>query len=193
MNKVKLRSCVRRCCVCYHHPYPSSFLIHLLHLLFFVFCASTSSLSFFLHLFHIFSGNKTALFRHHFFCLTKLFIVICKWQNLIQDKNIDTSLLLFEGLPGHKNFRTMCSMMLLLLPPQKFTYLSCCILVLDNQVWRWGRFQNRKSGTGTCLILSQPSGHYMYRTVVTICTTSLTFNNSMFCPHSVFRCFVWIW
>jgi len=36
------------------------------------------------------------------------------------------------------------------------------------------------------------SGHYMYRTVVTICTTSLTFNNSTFCPHSVFMCFVWI-
>jgi len=28
--------------------------------------------------------------------------------------------------------------------------------------------------------------------VVTICTTSLTFNNSTFCPHSVFMCFVWI-
>ena len=27
---------------------------------------------------------------------------------------------------------------------------------------------------------------------VTICTTSLTFNNSTFCPHSVFMCFVWI-
>ena len=32
----------------------------------------------------------------------------------------------------------------------------------------------------------------MYRTAVTICTTSLTFNNSTFCPHSVFVCFVWI-
>ena len=32
----------------------------------------------------------------------------------------------------------------------------------------------------------------MYRTVVTLCTTSLTFNNSTFCPHSVFMCFVWI-
>ena len=32
----------------------------------------------------------------------------------------------------------------------------------------------------------------MYRTVVTICTASLTFNNSTFCPHSVFMCFVWI-
>ena len=28
---------------------------------------------------------------------------------------------------------------------------------------------------------------------VTSCTTSLTFSNSTFCPHSVFMCFVWIW
>ena len=37
------------------------------------------------------------------------------------------------------------------------------------------------------------SGHYMCRTVVSICTTSLTFSNSTFRPHSVFMCFVWIW
>ena len=29
--------------------------------------------------------------------------------------------------------------------------------------------------------------------MATICATSLTFNNSTFCPHSVFMCFVWIW
>ena len=29
--------------------------------------------------------------------------------------------------------------------------------------------------------------------MVTICTASLTFINSTFCPHSVFMCFVWIW
>ena len=29
--------------------------------------------------------------------------------------------------------------------------------------------------------------------VVAIRTTSLTFNNSTFCPHSVFMCFVWTW
>jgi len=28
--------------------------------------------------------------------------------------------------------------------------------------------------------------------LVTICTTRLTFNNSTFCPHCVFMCFVWI-
>jgi len=28
----------------------------------------------------------------------------------------------------------------------------------------------------------------LYSPVVTICTTSLTFNNSTFCPHSVFMC-----
>ena len=32
----------------------------------------------------------------------------------------------------------------------------------------------------------------LYSPVVTICTTSLTFNNSMFCPHTVFMWFVWI-
>jgi len=37
----------------------------------------------------------------------------------------------------------------------------------------------------------KPSGHYMHRTVVSICTTSLTFSNSTFCPHNVFMCFVW--
>ena len=40
---------------------------------------------------------------------------------------------------------------------------------------------------------SNEGGNYTYRPVVTICTTSLTFNNSPFCPHSVFMCFVWIW
>ena len=28
--------------------------------------------------------------------------------------------------------------------------------------------------------------------MVAICTSSLTFNNSTFCPHTVFMCFVWI-
>ena len=33
----------------------------------------------------------------------------------------------------------------------------------------------------------------LYSPVVTVCTASLTFRNSTFCPHSVFICFVWIW
>jgi len=33
----------------------------------------------------------------------------------------------------------------------------------------------------------------LWSPVVTICTTSLTFSNSAFCPHSVFMCLVWIW
>jgi len=33
----------------------------------------------------------------------------------------------------------------------------------------------------------------LYSPVVTICTTSFTFNNSTFCPHTVFMCFVWTW
>jgi hypothetical protein len=42
-------------------------------------------------------------------------------------------------------------------------------------------------------LYASPSGQYMYRPVVTICTASLTFNNSTFSPNSVFMCFVWIW
>ena len=45
----------------------------------------------------------------------------------------------------------------------------------------------------TCKQPLKPSGYYLYRTVVTICTTSSKFSNSTFCPHSVFMCFVWIW
>ena len=33
----------------------------------------------------------------------------------------------------------------------------------------------------------------LYSPVVTICTTSLTFNNFTFFPHGVLMCFVWIW
>ena len=35
--------------------------------------------------------------------------------------------------------------------------------------------------------------NYEQRVVVNVCTTSLTFSNSTFCPHSVLMCFVWIW
>jgi hypothetical protein len=38
----------------------------------------------------------------------------------------------------------------------------------------------------------KPSGHYMYRTVVTICTTSLTLTNPLSAHTAVFMCFVWI-
>ena len=41
-----------------------------------------------------------------------------------------------------------------------------------------------------CVYCAVRTGYVV--TVVTICTASLTFNNSTFCPHSVFMCFVWI-
>ena len=51
------------------------------------------------------------------------------------------------------------------------------------------RYNNHKKAINT----SKLSGHYMYRPVVTMCTTSLTLINSSFCPLSEFMCFVWIW
>ena len=63
---------------------------------------------------------------------------------------------------------------------------------------RWGLVRPACSRQADFLLLSawlkwlhiftinplKPTGHSMYRTVVTIYTTSLTFNNSTFCPHS---------
>jgi len=54
--------------------------------------------------------------------------------------------------------------------------------------------------TAQWLLYVPHSGHYTYRTAVTICTAQwslyvppvLTLSNSTFCPHSVFVCFVWI-
>ena len=71
-----------------------------------------------------------------------------------------------------------------------------------NSQWNvWQRLQF----TAECDTLFAPRYHSFFyshnvvvqflgpqRPVVTICTTSLTFNNSTFCPHSVFMCFVWI-
>jgi hypothetical protein len=50
-----------------------------------------------------------------------------------------------------------------------------------------GEPAEREGSNGTDLItlfLPEP----LKSTVVTICTASLTFNNSTFCPHSVFMC-----
>jgi len=46
---------------------------------------------------------------------------------------------------------------------------------------------------GVCLLRGKEWIFNPLSPVVTICTTSLTFGNSAFCPHSVFMCFVWIW
>ena len=80
----------------------------------------------------------------------------------------------------------------------KFYFLFFTLANLN--LWWGGRdFEVCEWLTKTCLSAArwfnplQPSGHYMYRTVVTICTTSLAFNNSTFCPQSIFMGFVWIW
>jgi len=77
------------------------------------------------------------------------------------------------------------------------------INLLTNQdsrtrIWNWPRAKcfwetaQRRKFYWTVLYVPQ-SGQYMYCTVVTICTASLTFNSSTSCPHTVFMCFVWIW
>ena len=49
---------------------------------------------------------------------------------------------------------------------------------------------NAENKTYICIIYIYVN---IYSPLVTICTASLAFNNSTFCPHSEFMCFVWIW
>jgi len=48
------------------------------------------------------------------------------------------------------------------------------------------------AGRADALCLMTGTHFTPYSPVVTICTASLTFSNSTFCPPSVFMCFVWI-
>ena len=66
-------------------------------------------------------------------------------------------------------------------------YTVHCTRNCDPLLATWPNFNSRLFVV-TYFHLSKPSGYYMYRTVVTICTTKSTF-----CPHSVFMCFVWMW
>jgi hypothetical protein len=51
-----------------------------------------------------------------------------------------------------------------------------------------------RNSWGLCETFCLHYGYYTIRSpVVTICTANLTFNNSTFCPHSAFICFMWIW
>ena len=45
----------------------------------------------------------------------------------------------------------------------------------------------------SCVLKRVATDMVLEISVVTVCTTSLTFSNSTFWPHSVFMCFVWIW
>ena len=55
-----------------------------------------------------------------------------------------------------------------------------------------GHFAKCHSGFTVPTIEKSQTPFTFQSPVVTICTTSLTFNNSTFCPHTVFMCFVWI-
>ena len=75
--------------------------------------------------------------------------------------------------------------------PTQCIYVFCVDLRTNSdyfptQQWLTG-FYNRD---GECLL--RGTDFMCQIAVITICTTSLTFNNSTLCPHSVFMCFVWI-
>ena len=81
---------------------------------------------------------------------------------------------------GHYMYRpvvTICTAQWSLYVPPSGQYMYRPVSTISSAQW---------------LLYEPHSGHYMYRPVVTICTASLPFNNSTFCPHTVFICFVWI-
>jgi len=67
-------------------------------------------------------------------------------------------------------------------PVYSFTCKLCLITV---------RYRTQATG---CVCTSRSAAcRVMASAVGTICTASLTFASSTFCPHSVLMCFVWIW
>jgi hypothetical protein len=84
--------------------------------------------------------------------------------------------------------------------------LLCIGLFCNIVIWLWDvctlvyllckfvcwRYSGGEVATCALHVIAQWS-LYVPTVVVTICTVSLTFINSTFCPHSVFMCFVWIW
>ena len=88
---------------------------------------------------------------------------------------------LYSKLNGHYIYRQFNVQEFYVLPTQCI-YLFCVDLRTNSHY-----FPIQHSLTGFYnrdLTLCSP--------VVTICTVSLTFKNSTFCPHTVFMCFVWI-
>ena len=69
-------------------------------------------------------------------------------------------------------------------------YIVGTLLQNGNEMNQITRFASFSVDVSNCNL--EPSGHCMYRRVVTICTARLEFSSSTFFPHSVFMGFVWI-
>ena len=83
-------------------------------------------------------------------------------------------------------------------PPQLTLFRYACICLHEEAFVRWFKaiLSVRQPISLFCefLLIDNGSANWSLQSpVVTICTASLTFNNSTFCLHSVFMCFVWIW
>ena len=174
---------------------------------------------------HIYSCNYSNFIRYHMYrqIWTARHISVCSYHTVF----IVNHMLLFNSLlieaikaqwslyvphSGHYMYRTVvaiCTAQRSLYVPHSGHYMyrtavNICAAPWSLYVPHSGHYMYRTVVTICAAQRSlyvQHSGHYMYRTAVTICTAQwslyvppgLPFNNSTFCPHSVFMCFVWIW
>jgi hypothetical protein len=79
-------------------------------------------------------------------------------------------------------------------------FIICCnytvyrpLGVYDSIGLRFTRYTLYLGNSGAIICLAFNGRLTFHGPVVTLCTASLTFSNSTFCPHGVFTCFVWIW
>ena len=97
---------------------------------------------------------------------------------------------------GHYMYRTVvtiCTTQWSLYVPYGGHYMYRTVVTICTAQWSLYVPHSGHYVTAQWSLYVPHSCHYIvYCTVVTICTTSLTLNNSSFCPHSVFMCFVWI-
>ena len=118
-------------------------------------------------------------------------LLLCWWQPSLRIQALIVGIILFLFSSSHTLHRlsltcydtlqyTCCQRMITELLIFMLFYLSIHLLPGWRSVTIWMNVTGTYHGS-----LKSP--------VVTICTTSLTFIDSTFCPHSVFMCFVRIW
>ena len=103
--------------------------------------------------------------------------------------------------PQSSNFKSVHPFLRTQKLPALTVFRHSCICLFEEAFLSWF---NAILSVGHCtnliplfcewmLMYNESANWTFYSPVVTICTASLTFNNSTFCPYALFMCFVWIW
>ena len=127
------------------------------------------------HLFLVCLGGDRKQLAHHAAHISLLQVLL----QIAVGNVINSTTIFFETLTGADNLRDLS---------MDGVYTMYSSEHWDRSGWSCRMYRVPVYTTYTVFIYLcnrlNPGGHYMYRTVVTICTASLTFSNSTFCPHS---------